>query len=67
MKLEFKRWILYEKIDQTLMNSLHGPLNCEIDRLDYHVITTEYRTRVHCIHMEHIFCSALVQVCVYNI
>jgi len=29
------------------MNTLHGLLNCEIDELDCHVITTEYRTRVH--------------------
>jgi len=42
--------VLYTHIDQTLLNSLHG-LNCEIGRLDVHVITTEYRTRVHCIHM----------------
>ena len=38
-------------IDQTLMNSLHGLLNCEIGGLDCHSITTEYITRVHCIHM----------------
>ena len=31
------------------MTSLHGLLNCEIGGLDCHVITTEYRTRVHCI------------------
>jgi len=31
-------------------------LNCEIGGLDCHVITTEYRTRVHCIHIEHLFC-----------
>jgi len=24
--------------------------------------TTEYRTRVHCIHMLHLFCNALVHV-----
>ena len=28
--------------------------------LDCHVITTEYRTRVHCIYMYHLFCNALV-------
>jgi len=33
------------------MNSLHELLNYEIDELECHVITTEYRTRVHCIHM----------------
>ena len=43
--------VLYRNIDQKLMNSLHGLLNCEIEGLDCHVITTEYRTRVHCIHM----------------
>ena len=25
--------------------------DCEIGGLDCHVITTEYKTRVHCIHM----------------
>ena len=43
--------LLYTNIDQTLVNSLHGLLNCEIGGLDCRVITTEYRTRVHCIHM----------------
>ena len=42
--------IVYD-IDQTLVNSLHKLLNCEIGGLDCHVITTEYRTRVHCILM----------------
>jgi len=32
--------------DQTLVNTLHGLI---IVGLDYRVITTEYRTRVHCI------------------
>ena len=40
----------------------NGQLNCEIGGLDCHVITTEYRTRVHCIHMKHLFCNALVHV-----
>ena len=44
------------------MNSLHGLLNYEIGRLDCLVITTAYRTRVHCIHMYHRFCNALVHV-----
>ena len=35
----------------TLVNSLHRLLNCGISGLDYYVITTEYKTRVHCIHM----------------
>ena len=54
--------VLYINIDQTLVNSLHGLLNCEIGGLDYHVITTEYRTRVHRIHMYHLYCNALVDV-----
>jgi len=29
----------------TLVNSLHGLLNCENGRLDCHGITTEYRTQ----------------------
>ena len=44
------------------MNSLHGLLNCETGELECHVITTEYRTRVHCVHMYHLFCNALVRV-----
>jgi len=44
------------------MNSLHGLLDCEIGGLPCHVITTEYRTRVHCIHMCHLLCNALVHV-----
>jgi len=55
-------YILYANIDQTLMNSLHGLLNCEIGELDCHVMTTEYRTRVHYKHMHHLFCNALVHV-----
>ena len=43
--------IIYKiSIDRTLMNSVNGMLNCEIGGLDRRVITTEYRTRVHCIH-----------------
>jgi len=56
-----KYWLLlYTNIDQKLVNSLHGLLICEIGGLDSRVITTEYRTRVHCIHMWHLFCNALV-------
>ena len=44
--------VLHGNIDQTLVNSLHGLLNFEIGGLDCHVITTEYRTRVHCIHSD---------------
>ena len=38
---------LCTNIDQTLVNLL----NCEIGGLDCHVITTEYRTRVDCVHI----------------
>jgi len=34
-------YIVYININQTLMNSLQGLLNCEIGGLDCHVITTE--------------------------
>ena len=37
-------------------------LKCEIGELDCRVITTEYRTRVHCIHMYHLLCNVLVHV-----
>jgi len=43
--------VLYTNIDQTLVNSLHRLLNCEIGGLDCHVITTEYRSRIHYIYM----------------
>jgi len=43
--------VLYRNIDPKLVNSLHGLLNYEIGGLDCHVITIEYITRVHCIHM----------------
>ena len=43
--------VVYGSIDQTLVNSLHGLLNFERDGLDCRVITTEYETCVHCIHM----------------
>jgi len=44
------------------VNLLHRLLNCEIGGLDCHVITTKYRTRVHCKHMYHLFRNALVHV-----
>jgi len=44
-------WYTSTNIDQTLVNSLHGLLNCEIGGLVCHVIITEYITHVHCIHM----------------
>jgi len=43
--------ILYTNIDQKLVNSLHRLLKCEIGGLDCRVITTEYRTLAHCIHV----------------
>jgi len=43
--------LLYTNMDEKLVNSLHRLLNCEIGGLDCCVITTEYTTRVHCIHM----------------
>ena len=43
--------VVYRNIDQRLVNSLHGLLNCEIGGLECRVFTTDIRTRVHCIHM----------------
>jgi len=43
--------VLYTNIDETLVNSLHRLVDCEIGGLGGRVTTTEYRTRVHCIHM----------------
>ena len=53
---------MYTNIDQKLVNSLHGLLNCELAELDCQVITTEYRTCVQCIHVYQLFCNALVRV-----
>jgi len=55
-------WLVYTNIDLTLMNSLHKLLNYEIAGLERHFITTEYSTRVLCIHMHHLFYNALVYV-----
>jgi len=38
---------MHGNIDQTLVNSLHGLLNCEIGGLDCRIIITEYKTHVH--------------------
>ena len=57
---------MYTNVDQTLVNSLHGLLNYEIRGLDCHVITREYKTRVHCIHRFHLFCNALGRV-IYSV
>jgi len=55
--------LLHGNIDQTLMNTLLGVLNCLIGGLGCHVITCiEYRTHVHCIHTLFPFCNALVHV-----
>jgi len=43
--------VLYTNIDQTLLNSLHGMMICLTGELDCHIITIEYITRAHCIHM----------------
>jgi len=48
------------------VNSLHRLLNCKIGGLDFCVITTEYKTRVNCIHVYHLFCNALVHV-IYSV
>ena len=40
MALQCSPEVVYTNIDQTLVNSLHRLLNCEIGGLDYHVITT---------------------------
>jgi len=66
MKSLNKVYICYTNIDQKLVNSLHGLLNWEIGGLDCRVITTEYRTRVQCIHMLHLLCNVLVHV-IYSV
>jgi len=38
---------LYTKIDQTLLNSLHRLLNCELGGLDCHVNTTAQYNTAH--------------------
>ena len=51
MNTLFSKPVLYTNIDQARVNSLHELLNCEIGGLDCRVITTKYKTLVHCIHM----------------
>ena len=46
------------------METSRHSLNCEIGGLDCHVITTEYRARVHCIHMNTYFLMHLGP-CIY--
>jgi len=41
---------MYTNIDQTLVNSLHGLLNCEIGGLNLYVITTEYIEHVSIVY-----------------
>jgi len=45
------KYSLHGNIDQTLRNTLYRLLNCEIGGINGRVITTKYRTNVHCIHM----------------
>ena len=54
--------LLFTNIDQTLVNQLHGLLNCDKGDLYCLGITTEYISRVYRIHMKHLFCNALVHV-----
>jgi len=44
------------------VNSLHRLLNYEISGLDCHVITTEYRTRAHCIPNTREFITQTVEL-----
>ena len=59
--------LLYTNLDQTLMSSLHGLMNCEIDGLKCRVITSEYRPRVHWIHMLHLFCMLFIRKYLINV
>ena len=52
--------VVYTYIDQKLVNSLNGLLNCEIGGLDYVVMTTEHSTRVYWINMLQLCHNALV-------
>ena len=47
----FNSYSLYTDIDQNLIKSLLRLLNCVIVGLDCRLITTQYMTYVHCIHM----------------
>ena len=58
--------LLYGNIDQTIVNSIHRLLNCKIGGKDCRVITTEYISCVHWIHMYHLLCNALVHV-IYSV
>ena len=58
--------ILYGNSDQTLVKSLYGLLNFEIGGLECRVITADYISRVHYMHMFHLFCNALVHV-IYSV
>ena len=60
--LSINVYVYYTNIDQILVNLLHILLNCEIGGLDCDIMKTEYRTRVHCLHMYHLFYNALVHV-----
>jgi len=68
MKLQAKNisycWKTHPKFLVTSINTFCYCilLNFEIDGADVHVITTEYKTRVNCIHMLHLICNALVHL-----
>jgi len=47
----FFEMVYIGNINPKLVNSLHDLQNFEIGGLDCCVITAEYRTPVHCIHM----------------
>ena len=57
---------MYTNIDQKLVNSLHGLLNCEMGGLDCRVITTEYREHVSTVYKCNTYCNALVPV-IYSV
>jgi len=61
--------ILYTNIDQTLMNTSHRLLNCEMlcwivkCHVElWNVVLLHQSIRVHCIHMLHLFFTGLVHV-----
>ena len=62
--------ILFTNIDRTLVNPLHGLLNCGIGGLNWPVITTEYRTRVHWtpvwLNTDVLICTTTVSCCVVD-
>jgi len=57
-----RRDIAWTHWPRTLVYSLLGLLNCEIGGLDCRVITTEYKPRVHRLHMLNLSYNTLVHV-----